>query len=63
MTVSDRPRRSPARTVVWVLFVACTAGNTALSVRGGALVVHLALGVATLLCLAALAAPHLRGTR
>jgi len=63
MTDPDRPQTSPARTAAWALFLACTAGNLALSLRGGALAVHAALGVATLLCIAALAAPYLRGTR
>jgi len=61
MTDPDRPRRSPARTVTWALLLVCTAGNTVLSIRGGVLAAHAVLGVATLLCIAALAAPYLRG--
>jgi hypothetical protein len=66
MIVSERPRTSRTsrtRTVAWVLLLLCAAGNMAVSVRGGALVVHLVLGVATLLCIATLVAPYLRGTR
>jgi len=63
MTDPDRPRSSHARTVAWALLLVCTMGNMVLSVRGGALAVHALLGVATLLCIAALAAPYLRSTR
>lgn len=63
MIVSERPRTSPTRTVAWALLLVCAAGNMAVSVLGGALAVHAVLGVATLLCIATLVAPYLRGTR
>jgi hypothetical protein len=54
---------SPVRVAAWSLLALCTAGNMVLSARGGALAVHLVLGVATLLCLAVLAATYLRRGR
>jgi hypothetical protein len=43
--------------------VLCTVGNLALSIYGGAVVLHLVLGVATVLCIAALVVPHLRAKK
>jgi hypothetical protein len=63
VTDIDREGPSAARALVWTLLVLCTIGNLALSVYGGALAVHAVLGVATLLCIAALVAPYLRGKR
>ena len=62
MTDIDR-EPSAARALVWTLLVLCTVGNLALSIYGGALAVHAVLGVATLLCIAALVAPYVRGKR
>ena len=63
VTGTDRPHPSPARALFWTLLVLCTVGNLALSVFGGPLVAHLALGVATVACITALIAPYLRRNR
>lgn len=63
MTDIDRREPSPARALVWTLLVLCTVGNLALSIYGGALALHAVLGAATLLCIAALVVPYLRGKR
>ena len=54
---------SPTRALAWTLLVLCTVGNLALSVYGGALALHAVLGVATLLCIAALVVPYLRAKK
>jgi hypothetical protein len=63
MTDIDRREPSATRALTWTLLVLCTVGNLALSIYGGALVLHAVLGVATLLCIAALVVPYLRGKR
>ena len=64
MTDIDRSSTSPAtRALVWTLLLLCTVGNLALSIYGGPLVLHLGLGVVTLLCIAALVVPYLRTKR
>jgi hypothetical protein len=64
VTDIDRSSTSPAtRALAWTLLLLCTVGNLALSVYGGPLVVHLGLGVVTLLCIAALVVPYLRTKR
>jgi hypothetical protein len=51
---------SPTRALAWTLLVLCTVGNLAISIYGGPLVLHLALGVATLGCIAALVVAYVR---
>ncbi|MFI7542642.1 hypothetical protein [Actinoplanes sp. NPDC049599] len=63
MTDIDRPRPSAARALIWTLLGLCTVGNLALSLYGGPLAVHAVLGVATLLCIAALIATAVRARR
>jgi hypothetical protein len=61
MTDIDRTTQpSAGRALVWTLLVLCTIGNLALSLYGGALVLHLVLGVATLACIGALVLPYLK---
>jgi hypothetical protein len=64
--VTDISRSHPSaatRALVWTLLGLCGVGNLALSVYGGPLVAHAALGVATVLCITALAVSYLRGRR
>jgi hypothetical protein len=63
MTDIDRREPSATRALTWTLLVLCTVGNLALSIYGGALVLHLVLGVATVLCITALVVPHLRAKK
>lgn len=64
MTDIDRTGQSSAtRALTWTLLVLCTVGNLALSIYGGPLAMHIGLGVATMLCIAALVVPYLRRTR
>ncbi|MFB9360588.1 hypothetical protein [Actinoplanes nipponensis] len=63
MTDIDRNHPSAGRALAWTLLVLCTVGNLALSLYGGALVLHIALGVATVVCVAALVFTYLRRTR
>lgn len=64
MTDIDRSHPASAtRALVWTLLGLCGAGNLALSVYGGPLVAHLAVGVAAVVCIAVLAVSYLRGRR
>ena len=63
MTDIDRNHPSAGRALAWTLLVLCTIANLALSIYGGAPVLHAVVGVATLLCLVALVLPYVRRKR
>jgi hypothetical protein len=63
VTDLDRSNPSATRSLVWTLLVLCAVGNLAVSIYGGPLAVHLALGAATVLCIAALVRSYRRGRR
>ena len=62
MTHPPAPSRA-LPVLTWAVLVACVTANTVASIAGAPLAVHLVLGGLAAVCIAALAAFHLRARR